>query len=214
MFLLCLLFYFFTVLFCVTSFFIFSQIYCFDAVTLQSKLSVLTYPVPQLGGQGINGINVGYGPMDVGPRWLAYTPHSPLLACTGWLSPQNLTPSPGVSPSTSPSNGNLMARYAMESSKQLANGLINLGDKGYKTITKYCHELLPDNPGSSISSNASWKVGRGAAHSSDTDNSGMVSFFYAEGSLYAFAYIDHFPFSIDYSRLCFWQFIFWISCPW
>ncbi|KAL8171266.1 hypothetical protein V2J09_023070 [Rumex salicifolius] len=152
-----------------------SQIYCFDALTLESKLSVLTYPVPQSGGpQGINGINVGYGPMDVGPRWFTYTPNSPLLTSTGRLSPQNLTPSPGVSPSTSPVNGSVMARYAMESSKQLANGLINLGDMGYKTLSKYCQELLPDGQGSPISSSTGWKVGRGAAYSSETDNAGMV----------------------------------------
>lgn len=69
---------------------------------------------------------MGYGPMDVGARWLAYAPNNPLLPNTGRLSPKSLSPSPGVSPSTSPSNGSLMARYAVESSKQFAAGLINL----------------------------------------------------------------------------------------
>nr|GMD48192.1 Autophagy-related protein 18H [Ipomoea batatas] len=41
------------------------QIYCFDALTLENKLCVLTYPVPQLGGQGFTGVNIGYGPMAV-----------------------------------------------------------------------------------------------------------------------------------------------------
>lgn len=146
------------------------QIYCFDALTLENKFSVLTYPVPQLGGQGLVGVNIGYGPMAVGPRWLAYASNNPLLSNTGRLSPQNLSPSPGVSPSTSPGSGSLMARYAMESSKHLATGLINLGDMGYKTLSKYCH----DGSNSPVSSNSSWKVGRVAVHPIETDAAGMV----------------------------------------
>ncbi|KAF2287943.1 hypothetical protein GH714_003393 [Hevea brasiliensis] len=114
------------------------------AVGLQHN--VLTYPVPQLGGQGTNGVNIGYGPMAVGPR------------C----------------PSTSPGSGSLMARYAMESSKQIATGLINLGDMGYKTLSRYCQDLIPDGSSSPVYSNSSWKVGRGATHSAETDNAGMV----------------------------------------
>lgn len=151
------------------------QIYCFDALTLESRFSVLTYPVPQLGGQALTGVNIGYGPMAVGPRWIAYASNNPLLSNTGRLSPQSPSVSPGVSPSTSPSNGNLVARYAMESSKQLATGIINLGDMGYKKFSKYCHELLPDGSGSPVSSGASWKVGRTAAHPSDIDTAGTVS---------------------------------------
>ncbi|KAL9268567.1 Autophagy-related protein, partial [Drosera capensis] len=150
-----------------------SQIYCFDPITFESKFSVLTYPVPQLGGPEAGSVNIGYGPMDVGPRWLAYASASPLVTSTGRLSPQNLT-SPGVSPSTSPSSGNLMARYAMESSKQLAVGLINLGDMGYKTLSKYCQELLPDGPSSPVTSNSVWKVGRASSHPTEMDVAGMV----------------------------------------
>lgn len=138
-----------------------SQIYCFDAVTLENKFSVLTYPISQLGGQGVSGINIGYGPMAVGPRWLAYSSNNPLLSNTGRLSPQNLSPSPGVSPSTSPGSGSLMARYAMESSKQFASGLINLGDMSYRTFSKYCHDLLPD-------------ATRAVPHSTENANAGMV----------------------------------------
>ncbi|XP_057960858.1 autophagy-related protein 18h isoform X2 [Malania oleifera] len=151
-----------------------AQIYCFDALTLENKFSVLTYPVPQLGGQGSAGVNIGYGPMAVGSRWLAYASNNPLFSNTGRLSPQSLTPSPGVSPSTSPSSGNLVARYAMESSKQLAAGLINLGDMGYKTLSKYYQDLLPDGSNSPVSSNSSWKVGRVTAHSTETETAGMV----------------------------------------
>ncbi|KAL4579852.1 hypothetical protein LXL04_016020 [Taraxacum kok-saghyz] len=146
-----------------------SQIYCFDAVTLENKFSVLTYPISQLGGQGLSGVNIGYGPMAVGPRWLAYASNNPLMSNTGRSSPQNLSPSPGVSPSTSPGNGSLMARYAMESSKQLASGLINLGDMSYRTLSKYCHELLPDG-----SSSPSRKGGRTVSHSTENPNAGMV----------------------------------------
>lgn len=149
------------------------QIYCFDALTLENKFSVLTYPVPQLAGQGSIGFNVGYGPMAVGPRWLAYASNSPLVSNTGRLGPQNLTPSPGVSPSTSPGNGSYVARYAMESSKHLAAGIINLGDMGCKTLYKYCQDLLPDGSNSPISSNSGWKVSRHAG--TEMDNAGMVS---------------------------------------
>ncbi|XVE73214.1 hypothetical protein DITRI_Ditri11bG0099200 [Diplodiscus trichospermus] len=151
-----------------------TQIYCFDALTLENKFSVLTYPVPQLAGQRAVGVNVGYGPMAVGPRWLAYASNNPLLSksSTGRLSPQNLTHSPGVSPSTSPVGSSLVARYAMESSKHLATGLISLGDRGYKTLSKCCQELLPDGSNSPVSQNSVWKVGRFAG--TDMDNAGMV----------------------------------------
>lgn len=152
-----------------------TQVYCFDALTLENKFSVLTYPmaVPQLGvGHGAVGVNIGYGPLAVGPRWLAYASNNPLLSNTGRLSPQNLSPSPGVSPSTSPGTGNLVARYAMESSKQLAAGLINLGDMGYKTLSKYYQDLLPDGSNSPASSSLGLRVGRLGA--TEADNAGMV----------------------------------------
>lgn len=107
----------------------------------------------------------------MGPRWLAYASNKLLVSNTGHLSPQNLTP--GISPSTSPSNGALVARYAMESSRQLAAGIITLGDKGYKTLSKYYPERQ-DRPVSSTTSNPGWKV-RNA--SSEVDNAGMVSSF-------------------------------------
>lgn len=138
-----------------------TQIYCFDALTLENKFSVLTYPVPQLSGQGTIGVNVGYGPMAVGPRWLAYASNNPLPSNVRCISPQNLSPSPGVSPSTSPSSGNLVARYAMESSKHLASG-----------IYKYCQEFLPDGSSSPVPSNSGWKVSRVTGN--DVDNAGMV----------------------------------------
>lgn len=148
-----------------------AQIYCFDAVTLENKFSVLTFPL-----QGSAGVNIGYGPMAVGPRWLAYSPNNPLLSNTGRLSPQNLTPSPGISPSTSPGNGTLVARYAMESSKQLAAGLLNLGDMGYKTLSKYCHEFIPDGSSSPSSPNSSRRIVKvpSSIHPNEAENAGMV----------------------------------------
>lgn len=155
------------------NFFLSYQVYCFDAVTLENKFSVITYPI-----QGLNVTNVGHGPMALGSRWLAYASNNPISSNTGRLSPQNLTPSPGVSPSTSPSNGNLVARYAMESSKQLAVGIVNLSDKGYKTLSKYCQDLLPNGSNSPISSSSGRKLGKNSfsAHHNETDNAGMVSF--------------------------------------
>lgn len=142
------------------------EIHCIDAVTLENKFTVPTYPVPQF---GMVGVNFGYGPLAVGPRWLAYASSKLLVSNTGHLSPKNLTP--GISPSTSPSNGSLVARYAMESSKQLAAGIITLGDKGYKTLSKYYPEMIQDRSGSPISSNPGWKVMNA---SSELDNAGMV----------------------------------------
>ncbi|XP_010522679.1 PREDICTED: autophagy-related protein 18g isoform X2 [Tarenaya hassleriana] len=150
-----------------------TQIYCFDALTLESKFSVLTYPIPQLVGQGTISVNVGYGPLAVGPRWLAYASKSPMSMKTGRLSSQSLNSSPGASPCISPGGSSLMARYAMESSKQLAAGLINLGDMGYKTFSKYCQELLPDGSSSPVSPNSIWKAGGLAG--SDAENAGVVA---------------------------------------
>ena len=149
------------------------QIYCVDALTLENKFSVLTYPVPQPVRQGTTRVNVGYGPMAVGPRWLAYASKSSMTMKTGRLSPQTFTSSPSLSPSSSSGGSSFMARYAMESSKQLANGLINLGDMGYKTLSKYCQDMLPDGSTSPASPNAIWKVG--GVSGSDAENAGMVS---------------------------------------
>ncbi|CAM0955560.1 unnamed protein product [Alopecurus aequalis] len=118
-----------------------AQIYCFDAVTLENKFSVLSYPL-----QGAPGANIGYGPMSVGPRWLAYAPNGPVLSSTGRLSPQNLTPSPGVSPSTSPSNGTLVARYAMESRRRSGK------------LPSSVHPLEADNAGTVIIKDVTSKV--------------------------------------------------------
>ncbi|KAL6564280.1 hypothetical protein OROMI_015730 [Orobanche minor] len=142
------------------------QIYCLDTLTLEKKFIIITYPVPHVGDQGGFGINTGYGPMAVGPRWLAYPPNRPFLLNTGRVSLKTVTS--GVSPSTSPGSGSMMARYAMESSKHLAAGLFTLGDKGYKKLSKYYPELLPDSP-----SSPGWKAGKLAA--SEPENAGVIA---------------------------------------
>ncbi|KAG6493721.1 hypothetical protein ZIOFF_048721 [Zingiber officinale] len=136
-----------------------AQIFCFDAVTLENKFSVLTYPSQAVAA----GVSIGCGPMAVGPRWLAYACNNPLVPVTNRLSPQSHTPSPGVSPSFSPRRGNLVARYTMESGKTLAAGILNLGDKGCKTLSRYYQELLPDGSSSPL-----------PTHSGQPDFAGMV----------------------------------------
>jgi hypothetical protein len=103
--------------------------------------SVLTYPSP---ASTPGSSHYGYGAMAVGPRWLAYAANTPLVTITGRASPQHLTLSPGASPSTSPANGNFVTHYAKESSKHIVAGVVTLGDMGYKTLTKYYSELMPD----------------------------------------------------------------------
>ncbi|CAA6674447.1 unnamed protein product [Spirodela intermedia] len=104
-----------------------NQIHCFDAATLEREYTILTYPVasrPIISG------SVAYGPLAVGTRWLAYS-GSPNI----WLLQPSLPSS---------SNGSLVAHYAKESRKQVVSGLVTLGDIGYKKLSKYCSELLPD----------------------------------------------------------------------
>ncbi|CAM6097584.1 unnamed protein product [Calypogeia fissa] len=133
---------------------LYNQIYCFDASSLQNTFSVLTYPTPP---PGPGATTIGFGAIAVGPRWLAYAANQPLIASTGRVSPQHLTPSPGISPSTSPANASLVAHYAKESSKHIAAGIVTLGDMGYKTISRYCSELLPDGASSPSTGSPSWK---------------------------------------------------------
>lgn len=54
------------------------------------------------------------------------------------VSPQHLSSSTSFPSQTS--NGSLVAHYARESSKQLAAGIVTLGDMGYKTLSRYYSE--------------------------------------------------------------------------
>ncbi|KHN47845.1 Breast carcinoma-amplified sequence 3 like [Glycine soja] len=147
-----------------------TQIHCLSATTLEREYTLLTNPIVThcLGSGGI-----GFGPLAVGPRWLAYSGSPDATATSGHVSPQHLTPSasfPGFS-----SNGSLVAHYAKESSKHLAAGIVTLGDMGYKKLARYCSELRSDSSGSIHLVNSSPK-GNGIVngHSTDADNIGMV----------------------------------------
>ncbi|GMY31422.1 autophagy-related protein 18f-like isoform X2 [Fagus crenata] len=128
-----------------------ARIHCFDATTLESEYTILTNPIV-MGCPGSGGI--GYGPLAVGPRWLAYS-GSPVVV--------------------SNSGRHLVAHYAKESSKQLAAGIVTLGDMGYKKLSRYCSELLPDGNTSVQSGSPGWK-GNGTVngHLTDAENIGMV----------------------------------------
>jgi hypothetical protein len=84
------------------------------------EYTILTNPIV-MGCPGSGGI--GYGPLAVGPRWIAYSGSPVVVSNSGRVSPQHLMPSasfPGF-----PSNGSMVAHYAKESSKQLAAGIVN-----------------------------------------------------------------------------------------
>lgn len=149
------------------------QIHCFDATTLEREYIILTNPIVT-GYPGSGGI--GYGPLAVGPRWLAYSGSPVVVSNSGRVSPQDLMPSasfPGF-----PSNGSMVAHYAKESSKQLATGIVNLGDMGYKKLSRYYSELLPDGNTSLQSGNHGWK-GNGTVNVNltEAENVGMVHAF-------------------------------------
>lgn len=149
------------------------QVHCFDAATLEREYTILTNPiVTSFSGFG----SIGLGPLAVGPRWMAYSGSPVSVSNSGRVSPQHLTPSasfPGPG-----SNGSVVAHYAKESSKQLAAGIVTLGDMGYKKISRYYSELLPDGTSSQRPGSPGWKD-RGATngHLPDADSVGMVYIF-------------------------------------
>ncbi|KAL7249389.1 hypothetical protein ACSBR1_011562 [Camellia fascicularis] len=145
-----------------------AQIHCLDAATLEREYTFLTNPIVT-GYSGFGGI--GCGPLTMGPRWLAYSVVA--ISNSGHVSPQHLTPS--VSFPGSASNGSLVVHYAKESSKQLAAGIVTLGDTGYKKLSRCYSELLPESNNSPQSGNPGWKVnGTVNGHLPDAENVGMV----------------------------------------
>lgn len=148
------------------------QIHCFDIATLEREYTILTNPI--VTGSPSSG-SIGYGPLAVGPRWVAYSGCPVVVSNCGRVSPQHLTTSASFSGSAS--NGSLVAHYAKESSKQLAAGIVSLGDIGYKKLSRYCSELLPDsnNLPHSGSPGPGWKAnGTVNSYFPDADNVGMV----------------------------------------
>lgn len=148
------------------------QIHCFDAATLERDYTIVTNQVVT-GCSGFGGI--GYGPLAVGPRWLAYSGSPVTVSNSGRVTPQDLTPSASFSGSAS--NGSLVAHYAKESSKQLAAGIVTLGDMGYKKLSRYYSELLPESNNSAQPGTPGWRInGTINGHLPDAENVGMVCF--------------------------------------
>ncbi|MQL89949.1 hypothetical protein Taro_022533 [Colocasia esculenta] len=146
-----------------------NQIHCFDAATLEREYTILTSPlISGIPGTG----SIGYGPLAVGPRWLAYSGSPVVVSNCGRVSPEHLSSASSLS--TSPSNGSLVAHYAKESSKQLAAGIMTLGDIGYKKLSKYCSELLPDGSNQRQGNPSLRKNGTTNGHLPDGENAGMV----------------------------------------
>ncbi|MCD7463910.1 hypothetical protein HAX54_051687 [Datura stramonium] len=146
-----------------------AQIHCFDAATLEREYTIVTNPV--ITGFPSSG-NIGVGPLAVGPRWIAYSGSPVSVSNSGRVNPQHLTPSASF-PSPAP-NGSLVAHYAKESSRQLAAGIVTLGDMGYKKLSRYYSELRPDG-NCSQPGNAGAKIsGAANGHFQDVDSVGMV----------------------------------------
>ncbi|CAN6841982.1 unnamed protein product [Brassica oleracea] len=104
------------------------QIHCFDAKTLVEEYNIDTNSI------AYGSLGVGYGPLAVGPRWIAYSgsriDESSSTIFTSELLP--LSSSPGV------------AQFAIESSKHIVTGIARLGGKGYKSLSNFCAEGLPN----------------------------------------------------------------------
>ncbi|KAL5221686.1 hypothetical protein ABZP36_026399 [Zizania latifolia] len=143
-----------------------AQIHCFDAATLEREYTILTSPI-------VSPIS-SYGPLALGPRWIAYSGHPTPVPNTGRVSPQLLNLSPLV-PSPG-SNGSVVAYYAKESSKQLASGIITLGDVGYKKLSKYCSDLIPNGNNGIKQGNSGPKSNGGTTngHTIDSEYAGTV----------------------------------------
>lgn len=140
------------------------QIHCFNAATLEREYTILTYPVAS-GHLGSG--SIGYGPLAVGPRWLAYSGAPVIVPNTNHVRAEHFAPA-GFSSSP---NASVVAHIAKESSKQLAAGIVTLGDMGYKKLTKYYSELMPDVNGSIKSGKANGVLNGNTA---DSEDAGMV----------------------------------------
>jgi hypothetical protein len=141
------------------------QVHCFDASSLERDYTVLTSPtVSQISG---------YGPLGLGPRWIAYSGTPVHVPNTGRVSSQLLILSPLVPPPGS--NSSVVAYYAKESSKQLAAGIVTLGDVGYKKLSKYCSDFIPNGNGAVKQRNSGYKTnGVTNGHRIDSEYAGMV----------------------------------------
>jgi len=141
------------------------QIHCFDAATMEREYTVLTSPtVAQVSG---------YGPLGLGPRWIAYSGIPVPVPDTGRVSPQLLSLSPFVPPPGS--NGSVVTYYAKESSKQLAAGIATLGEVGYKKLSKYYADFIPNGNGTIKQRSSGYKAnGVTNGHLFDSEYAGTV----------------------------------------
>ncbi|XP_074555564.1 autophagy-related protein 18f-like isoform X1 [Curcuma longa] len=147
-----------------------TQITCFDAATLARCYTILTYPI---GAAYPDSSGLGYGPLSIGTRWLAYSGKLLAASNTGRVSPKHLSSAKSVS--VSHPNSGLVANFAKESSKQLAVGLVTLGDIGYRKLSKYYSDFLTDDSGSARHGNSSLKLNDTMNEQlSDTEYVGMV----------------------------------------
>ncbi|XP_042063600.1 autophagy-related protein 18f-like isoform X2 [Salvia splendens] len=142
-----------------------NQIHCLNASSLEREYTVLTNPVPTVSG------NIGVGPLAVGPRWMAYSGSQVAISSARRVSPQHVSPSPSLLSHSS--SGSLVGHLARESSKQLAAGIVTLGDMGYKKLSRYYSELYPET-NNFQSGSGPLKVNGIDGHSPDDDNVGMV----------------------------------------
>ena len=142
------------------------QIHCLNASSLEREYTVLTNPVPTVSG------NIGVGPLAVGPRWIAYSGSQVAISSARRVSPQHVTPSPSLLSHSS--SGSLVGHLARESSKQLAAGIVTLGDMGYKKLSRYYSELYPETNNFQSGSGRLKVNGIADGHSPDDDNVGMV----------------------------------------
>ncbi|KAM0887805.1 hypothetical protein ACQ4PT_028753 [Festuca glaucescens] len=138
-----------------------TQIHCFDAATLELEYTLLTSPI-------VSPVS-GYGPLGLGPRWIAYSGSPVPVPNTGRVSPQLLSLSPLVPPPGS--SGSVVAYYAKESSKQLAAGIVTLGDVGYKKLSKYYSDL---NGSGTMKQGNGFKSNGVNGHTIDSEYAGMV----------------------------------------
>ncbi|CAM0883285.1 unnamed protein product [Alopecurus aequalis] len=142
-----------------------TQIHCFDAATLELEYTLLTSPI-------VSPVS-GYGPLGLGPRWIAYSGNPVPVPNTGRVTPQLLGLSPLVPPPGS--NGSVVAYYAKESSKQLAAGIVTLSDVGYKKLSRYYSDLIPNGNGTMKQGNSGFKAnGVTNGHTIDSEYAGMV----------------------------------------
>ncbi|EPS70907.1 hypothetical protein M569_03850, partial [Genlisea aurea] len=145
------------------------QVHCLNPASLEKEYSVITNPVtPGYNGYG----NIGVGPLALGPRWMAYSGNLVATSDSGRVTPQHLTPS--CSSPAAAANGSLVAHYAKESSKQLAAGIVSLGDLGYKKLSRYYSDLLPDGKNGQSGNAASKMQSVFNGYPTDVESIGVV----------------------------------------